>query len=128
MGLEWLTREKKQSSWVFDKYNAINYDEISVEELDIYLNDRTQRKYYVDILPLLLHLKREKLQEQEWEEAFKTSMVKYFSDKHNIVLQPELLNEAVKWWKMKVIFKRPLKQDDVKSWRMIEKYCLNKIN
>lgn len=119
---------KNRVSWVFDKYNAINYDEISVEELDIYLNDRTQRKYYVDILPLLLHLKREKLQEQEWEEAFKTSMVKYFSDKHNIVLQPELLNEAVKWWKMKVIFKRPLKQDDVKSWRMIEKYCLNKIN
>ena len=67
-----------------------------------------------------------KVKNIKWEEAFKASMVKYFSDKHNIVLQPKLLNEAIKWWKMKVIFKRPLKQDDAKSWRMIEKYCLNK--
>lgn len=114
-------------SWVFEKHNAINYDEIDLDELEMYLKDRTQRLYYVDILPLLLHCRREKLKEKQWENAFKESMIKYFSDKYNVALQPELLNEAVKWWKMKVIFKRPLKQDDAKSWRMIEKYCLNKL-
>lgn len=117
---------KNRISWIFDKSNAINYDDISAEEIDFYLKDRSQRIYYANILPLLLILKREKRQEQLWEEAFKSSMIKFFSEKHNVVLNHELLNEAIKWWKMKTIFKRPLKQDDAKSWRMIERYCLGK--
>ena len=120
---------KNRVSWAFDKLliKAINYDEIELTELDIYLKDRTQRKYYADILPLLLHCKKEKLKEKQWEEAFKESMVKYFADKHSTPLSMKLLEEAIKWWKMKVIFKRPLKQDDAKSWRMIERYCLKRI-
>lgn len=119
---------KNKISWVFEKTNAINYDEIDISELNNYLNDRTQRKYYVNILPLLLQLKSEKLKEKQWEDAFKNAMTNFFKKEHNITLTDDLICEAIKWWKLKVIFKRPLKQDDEKSWRMIEKYCLNKFN
>jgi hypothetical protein len=62
------------------------------------------------------------------EDAFKNAMINFFKKEHNIELTDDLICEAIKWWKLKVIFKRPLKQDDEKSWRMIEKYCLNKFN
>jgi len=28
--------------------------------------------------------------------------------------------KAVDWWKHKVIWKRPIRQDDAKAWRMIK--------
>jgi len=36
------------------------------------------------------------------------------------------VREAIKWWKEKVIFTRPLTKDDAKAWRMIKKYLETK--
>lgn len=40
-------------------------------------------------------------------------------DGKNISYTPETLQDALKWWKTKVIHVRPISSDDDKAWRMI---------
>lgn len=102
---------------------CINFDDVTVDELDMYLNDRTQRKYYESILPLLLEMKKQKRHEAELEEAFIAMMRGQFKE----AISDELMREAIDWWKTKVIYVRALTSDDAKSFRMIKKYLTDRL-
>lgn len=93
--------------------NLLNYDRVSLEDLNFYIYTRTERYQFLDMLPVLVDLRRERLKEIEDEKGF----VHLMSQK--ISVSEEKIWEAVDWWKNKVIWRRPIRQDDAKAWRMI---------
>lgn len=118
----WYGPRKNRVSYIFNKGNAINFDKIDLNQLEMYLKDRTQRHRYRDMLRYLLQVKKIKKEELEMENHFirllSTDILKEHPTINEDILQKEIIN-AISWWKYKVIFKRPLSQNDMKSWRMI---------
>jgi hypothetical protein len=91
----------------------INYDEITVEDIDYFLNSRLERSHYKQLIPLLIGLREHRMEELRQESDF----VKLLANKQEI--PEEKLWELVAWWKNKVINHRPLSKDDALAWRMI---------
>lgn len=116
---EGYTERVKRIGWTLGNY--INYDAVTSAEIEAYLADRTQRKYYVRIIPLLTSLKKAKAEEESWERDFSNLMAAQFKD-HDETQVRQIISEAIVWWREKVIYIRPLKSDDKKSWRMIKSY------
>jgi len=87
---------------------------MSLDDVEYYINNRYERKDYLEILPILYTIKKERLEEIKQEKDF----VKAMADRNNV--PEEKVWEAVNWWKNKVIWKRPIREDDAKAWRMIK--------
>lgn len=109
-------KRKKRVRFVPYSDHMINYDEIAIDTLDRYLQDRTQRKYYCKMIPLLRKVKELKEEEKRDEDSFVELMWNDFS---YLNIKAEI-RAAIEWWKHKVIYKRPLRSDDAKAWRMIK--------
>lgn len=95
----------------------LNYDELSLDDIEYYLNDRVNRKDYLRMMPVLRGIKKLRLEELEAEKNF----VRFISGKLG-KSGPEFEKsvwDAIAWWKMKVIEKRPLTKEDAKAVRMI---------
>lgn len=93
----------------------VNYEDIKIEDIDYYLNDRVNRQYYIEMVPVLKGIKTMLIEEKKWEEGFLAllkSRIKKADD--------NTISKAVLWWKLKVIQKRPLRKDDSKALRMIQ--------
>lgn len=111
---------KKKVSWVFNRNYVINYDAVTLDELIAYMNDRSQRVHFASMMPLLKKVIKIKKDELEKEQAFK-ALMKETLKKDGFQVTDNVIDEAVTWWKTKVIFSRPLTSDDAKAWRMIFK-------
>lgn len=109
---------KRRETWLFDAETVINYDTVSAEVLQEYLEDRSQRRYYQAIIPLLRKYQLELGNEREYESLFLSALRKVLNER-NITYTEESLQDALKWWKNKVIHIRPISADDDKAWRMI---------
>jgi len=102
---------------------VLNYDDTSSEELQAYFDDRTKREEFREMMPILKRALLEKRREEAGEAAFVDLMLRTLHDEDYCCGVSEgAVREAVKWWKEKVIFTRPLTKDDAKAWRMIKKY------
>lgn len=112
---------KRRETWLFDKETVINYDTVTLEDLKGYLEDRSQRRYYQAVIPALRKFQLELQKEREYENLFVSALSRVLGDKH-IGYTPENLQNALKWWKNKVIHIRPITSDDDKAWRMIIGY------
>jgi len=66
------------------------------------------------MMPLLRDLKERRLKEMFAEQEFCKAMA------FDCGVPEQKVFDAVDWWKMKVIMKRPLDNDDAKAWRMIK--------
>lgn len=108
---------KRKNSIPFYLYRGddcvLNYDLITIKEIDYFLESRFDRKNYLAMLPVLFGIKKRRLKEIEWERGFVDNLVTEFKCKK------ELVWKSVVWWKAKVIWKRPIMSDDAKSLRMI---------
>lgn len=119
-------KRSKRLRWIYYNDSIINYDALSLEDLNRYLNDRTQRKYYENMIPLLLKVKKIKEEENRDEDAFVELMISDINRSHygkrpvSHEEQETAIREAISWWKNKVIYTRPLRSDDAKAWRMIK--------
>ena len=82
--------------------------------MDYYIQDRHARQDYERMLPLLKGLRKQKVEELEWESQF----IELVAHRNNV--SKELVQDCVDWWKHKVIWKRPIMKDDAKALRMIE--------
>ena len=122
---EGYTERKKRIGWTLGNY--INYDAVTSAEIEAYFRDRTQRKHYVKIIPLLSNLKMAKADEESWERDFSKLMAAQFKD-YDETRVMALINEAIVWWREKVIYIRPLKSDDKKSWRMIKSFIEKRLS
>lgn len=109
---------KRRETWLFDPDTVLNYDTISADDLKAYLEDRSQRRYYQGIIPVLRKYLLEKEKERGYEELFVSALRQVLDEKH-IAYTNESLQEALRWWKNKVIHIRPISSDDDKAWRMI---------
>jgi len=93
----------------------LNYDDISVDDIDYYLNNRIDRANYLRMIPSLIEVKKQKIEEMKLEHDF-AQLVK----NRNPDIDDKLIQKAIEWWKKKVVFKRPITSDDAKALRMIE--------
>ncbi len=114
---------RRREGWTPDMRYVLNYDDTSSEELQAYFDDRTKREEFREMMPILKRALLEKRREEAGEAAFVDLMLRTLHDEDYCCGVSEgAVREAVKWWKEKVIFTRPLTKDDAKAWRMIKKY------
>jgi len=109
------TRKRSIGYYVYERdWWVLNYDRISIDDLDYYIGSRFERDEYLDILPLLYTLRQHRLQEIEWEKNF----VKLIGSR--LACDEAIVWKAVNWWKFKTLVKRPVTSDEPKALRMIE--------
>jgi hypothetical protein len=109
-------RKRRMSFLLYkDDATVLNYDMISLDDLNYYIENRTDRHNFLSMLPVLIGLKKTRLQEIEDEKGF----VSLISSKYGFT--EKAVWKAIDWWKYKVIWKRPIRKDDAKAWRMISK-------
>lgn len=131
-GQGYVDRVKKVSFMIHSDDNFIlNYDKVSLEDIDYYINSRVDRKEYAWMMPVMKFLRKKTLEEIEKEKNFIT-MVSHeiFRELGGFITfekSKELVNEAIQWWKYKVIWKRPVNKDDAKAYRMIKEKILRDI-
>ena len=93
---------------------VLNYDLIDLEKIEYYIHSRVDRSEYLEMLPVLYEMKKMRIKEIAWEKEFVKAMaIELKCDEKEIW-------KTVDWWKHKVIWKRPIRQDDAKAWRMIK--------
>lgn len=94
----------------------LNYEKVKIEDIEYYLQDRVNRKHYVDMMPVLKGIRKQLLEEKKMEDGF-VELVMYQTK-----APEDKVREAIEWWKRKVIEKRPLTREDAKAVRMITRY------
>ncbi len=110
---------KNRIAWKYERSHVLNYDDVTAEELRAYLEDRTLRKEFANMIPTLKHMLDFKRKEQRDEQAFKELMTATIIKETGKTVTDEELDAAIAWWKEKVIYTRPLRSDDAKAFRMI---------
>ncbi len=116
---------KNRISWKIYQSDGfvLNYDQISLEDIEFYLQNRADRENYLAMMPLLRTLKKWRLAEIENEKHFVTMVIQQVTAatlKKPIVDLENKVWGAVEWWKFKNKFKRPIDKDDAKALRMIQ--------
>ena len=111
----------RRERWVIDPSTVLNFDALDIDILEAYLKDRTQRESYEEFIPLLSVIRPALKKEREYERLFASQLERVLDDE-KIPHTPELIGQAIKWWKEKVIYIRPISKDDDKAWRMIKQY------
>lgn len=119
----WNSKEEteRKNRLKFKLYDSdtfvLNYDQISLDDINFYLQNRTDRPNYLHMMPLLRTMKKWRLEEIEKEKAFATMIV---SNLNNSVTLDNVM-KCIEWWKFKNKIKRPIDRDDTKAFRMIIK-------
>lgn len=104
-----------------DDWFIINFDAITLEECEYYINSRRHRHNYVKMIPLLQYcatLKREELAE---EAPFKELLIGEVHKEHGLGREEcvTLVDDTVSWWKYKNRTHRALKESDALAYSMI---------
>lgn len=110
------SHERKQSIPFYispDEWFVLNYDLMSLEDVEYYIKSRIEREKYLEVLPTLWGIKKRRIKELKVEKG----MVEAFTLRYNC--DEKLVWKAINWWKHKVIWKRPITKDDSKAYRMI---------
>ena len=128
-------RKNKLSYKIYpDDGFILNYDKISLEDIEFYLTSRVNRRHYLSMMPLLISVKKLLLNELEWEKHFVRMILdeamREFGDK---VTKNETQIEAQIWgfikkWKDNIKWKRPISQSDEKALKYVKSKTINYIN
>lgn len=134
---EWKSEERKNRiRWKIyppdnsdnERYNGdkfmLNYDQLSLEDVDFYLTSRPDRPNYLSMMPILQQVKIFLLEEQEKEKHF-IDLVYSQTYKSLSFLSEKMVRarivRCIDWWKYKNQFKRAITKDDTLALRMIVK-------
>ena len=121
----------RTEAWIYNPMCVINYDALTVEDIDRFMADRTQREHFRLWIPVLQEARKALVKEKEDEDAFVLLMKNDILKETGTTVPEEkltgLIRETVSWWKTKVIFSRPLRTDDAKAWRMIKRETMRKL-
>lgn len=108
--------------WKDDRF-VLNYDQISLEDVEFYIFSGLDRREYATMLPTLIWIRRERKKELKWEKGFVESLkIEFPSVSENFIWK------VIGWWKTKVIWKRPIMKDDSKALRMVRAKIKKYIN
>jgi hypothetical protein len=116
---EYYKRKTSIPFYLLDNDDFIlNYENLSLEDLDFYINDRVNRRDYAKMMPVMRGIRAQRLQELEWENNFVKFLCGRIGREDTVAWR--VIWDSISWWKTKVIDKRPLKKEDAKAVRMIE--------
>lgn len=110
---------KKRSAFRAELDECYDLDFLSWRDMDWLekmMYDRRERRSYLSTMKRLMDIKKFKEKELELEEPF----AKLVQGQCNVDRATAL--DAIHWWKTKNKYKRPLKEDDAKAFRMIQKH------
>lgn len=101
----------------------INYDLVTLEEVEFYLKSRVDRPNYLDMMPVLENMKKFLLKEQANEAEFVRFLAQRNAAKLGMTEEEAAarVREAISWWKFKNKIKRAITKDDALALKMIEK-------
>ena len=118
----WEKERSRRVTYLLDYDDLyLNYDRMSLEEVDYFLNSRLERKNFLQVLPTLITMRKELRKEQAEEGAFRQMLQgRLLSKGVSESRSAELIDSAIEWWKYKTITSRPIRSDDAKAMRMIE--------
>jgi hypothetical protein len=128
----WYTEDVKRGvSFRLTDYDDfyINYDEASLDEIEFYLHNRLDRRFYLSMMPLLVRMRDFKIKELEQESHFVKLVAGQIIKKVEITNLEKLesdIKELIIWWKLKNKWKRAIDSDNQKALRMIIKEYYNK--
>lgn len=97
----------------------LNFDDVTSKEIDYYLDSRLDRREYITMMPVLWEVREHKRKEEEEEQDFLLMLIAPFAAKGTQEQLLEAAKEEMTWWKTKNKWKRNLKKDDAKAFRMI---------
>jgi len=106
-------RKNRVGYW-YEREKLLNVDEIELEDIDYYLNNRLYRKDYLKMFTFLKYARMFKLNEHEKEKDF----IKLVMDKSGCKNE-NIVRDCMKWWKIKNKWRRFLTTDEDKAYRMI---------
>lgn len=120
----WETHERKVRARFKirpDDDFVMNYDQISLDDIEFYLHSRVDRPNYLHMMPLLKKIKKHLLEEKALEEqfirlVFDTTPKSCYTDEGHYLR----IRAAVDWWKFKNQNKRAIRKDDTLALRMIK--------
>jgi hypothetical protein len=96
-------------------------DNVTVAQMEYYVNSRINRHHYMDMLPVLNRAIALKKQEMEDEKPFCLLLIGQIMKAHDIgheLIEP-MIPELVRWWKFKNQTHRALMSDDALALKMI---------
>ena len=121
--MEEPTERKNNLSWKInteDKF-IINFDLITLDDVDFYLNSRIDRIHYLAMMPLLNQIRQQLEKEQKSEKDFKKLVAGEVLKASGKMVSKEDIDAAVESWKKDLKWKRAIHHDDAKALRMIVK-------
>ena len=98
----------------------LNYDELTIAEIEAYIDDPTERGDYLEMLPVLFGVRKLLKAERDHEYVYATQL----AEREKLPLGEVL--DALRWWKTRTTVKRSLRDDDAKAWRMVIRKVRNK--
>jgi hypothetical protein len=110
----------------------LNYDSLTQDYLDYFINNRRERRNYLSILPLLMLLRKQLEKEKIEEEDFSKMLINNLFSTYGINkdLIKDLVLKSIHWWKKEspVVYTRFIDDDNKKAKEMITKKVLSEIN
>lgn len=115
-------RKNRLSYKIYDDDKFIlNYDLISLDDIEYYLYDRKNRKDYLQRMPLLNELKNRRLDELKKENEFIRGLIDEMKRKNVKISDPkQQIYSTIEWWKLKNKVKRPITENDSLAWKQIK--------
>ena len=107
---------KRRVAFKFYDDEVLNFDLIDLQDLEFYVHNRVDREHYGQMLGILYLLRDIRSKELDHERALVTLLV----DQKKVGEQ--VVWDAVRWWKLKNRWKRPVSQDDSKAYRMVKQW------
>lgn len=120
--IEYINQKLKYFIYNHDEF--INYDSVTVDDIDYYLVDRFVRRNYMRYMQYLLCIEDRLREEKAEEEQMITLMINTLENDGFDIERDELMGH-IEWWKNKTKEFRFLLSDDEKAWRMILKRIKN---
>lgn len=99
---------------------VVPLDSVTIEEIDYYLNSRTERHAYLSMVPTLRAAREIILREQEEESPFLAALTGHLtSEGVSVDDAPALAADLIRWYKTANKWNRPLDRDDERASRAI---------
>ena len=120
-GLNLVDRKRRVPCRLYSD-EVINFDAITLKDVEYYERNRLERPNYLRILPVLSWIRKLKKEEWELESGFVKLCLSMLGWDEK---QEGKVRNAIHWWKLKNKWKRSLMTDDAKAVRMIVKKLKN---
>lgn len=127
---DWGERKNKVRFRIYPEDGFLmNYDQLDLKDVEFYINSRVDRPNYLNMMPLLLKIREERIKEFAQEKEFIKFIVSRNVGKIEGLEENDIRKRVIVslvWFKYKNKYKRPITKDDTLALRMIEKRIASK--